>query len=117
MKKRTPSVIIGDMLDSIAAIKQYTANLTEDEFRQPGAVQDAIVRRLEIIGEAAYQLGDATRARFPEIPWQDVLGMRNRIVHGYHKLALSIVWDTIQQDLPPLELQLRDILQRISPGE
>ena len=100
------------MLDSIVAIKQYTTNLTEDEFRQPDAVQDANVQRLEIIGEAAYQLGDATRAQYPTIPWQDILGMRNRIVHGYHKLALSVVWDTIQQDLPVLEQHLRAILQR-----
>lgn len=117
MKKRSPAVILGDMLDSIVAIKQYTAGLTEDEFRQPGIVQDAIVRRLEIIGEAAYQLGETLRAQFPEVAWPDILGMRNRIVHGYHKLALSIVWNTIQQDLPVLEQQLRDILQRLPPEQ
>ena len=62
----------------------------------------ALVRLLEIIGEAASQVSGATRAAFPEVPWRQIVGMRNILIHGYADLNLDFVWQTIQTDLPPL---------------
>ena len=66
----------------------------------------ALVKEVEIIGEAAARLSDETRAAIPEIPWVDVIGMRNRLVHVYFDIDLERLWDTVQQDLPRLAAEL-----------
>jgi len=62
----------------------------------------ALVKEIEIIGEAAYQTSEATRERLPEIPWDDIIGMRHRLVHAYFDINLDILWKTVQEELPPL---------------
>ncbi len=62
----------------------------------------ALVKDIEIIGEAAHQTSDETRAKLPEIPWDDIIGMRHRLVHAYFDINLDILWQTVQNDLPPL---------------
>ena len=70
----------------------------------------ALVKEIEIIGEAAARLSDETRAAIPGIPWADVVGMRNRLVHVYFDIDLERLWDTVQQDLPLLEKELDRVL-------
>jgi len=62
----------------------------------------ALVKDVEIIGEAAYQISEDTRRTLPEIPWEDIVGMRHRLVHAYFDINLDILWKTVQEDLPPL---------------
>ena len=71
----------------------------------------ALVRLVEIIGEAAAHVSSEMQTRFPQIPWQDIIGMRNRIIHAYDRVDLDILWDVIELDLPPLILELRRILE------
>ncbi|RMD93668.1 MAG: DUF86 domain-containing protein [Calditrichaeota bacterium] len=71
----------------------------------------ALVKDVEIIGEAAYQVSEAARKRLPEIPWADILGMRNRLVHAYFDINLNILWNTVKQDLPPLVEALQKALK------
>jgi uncharacterized protein with HEPN domain len=66
----------------------------------------AIVKALEIIGEAAYQVSKAGKDGLPQIPWEDIIGMRHRLVHAYFDINLDILWQTIQEDLPPLVAEL-----------
>lgn len=62
----------------------------------------ALVKAIEILGEAAYQISEETRNVLPDIPWQDIIGIRHRLVHAYFDINLDILWQTIQEDLPPL---------------
>ena len=70
----------------------------------------ALVKDIEIIGEAAYQVTEEARRTLPEIPWEDIVGMRHRLVHAYFDINLDILWKTVQQDLPPLVENLSKVL-------
>ncbi len=70
----------------------------------------ALVRLLEVVGEAASQVSTEGRLRYPELPWRHMIGLRNRLIHGYDEVNFDILWDLIQNDLPPLLVQLEQIL-------
>lgn len=99
-----------DMLDSIEAIQRYTQGLTLDEFRQQPMAQDAVIRRFEILGKASRNLPDEWKKLHSEVPWRQIGDMRNRLIHAYFLVNLDVTWDTIQNDLPPLESALRQLL-------
>ena len=70
----------------------------------------ALVRLIEIVGEAAARVSPESQTRYPHIPWRQVVGMRNRLVHGYDSVDLDVLWDTIEDDFPPLIAELKRIL-------
>jgi len=76
----------------------------------------ALVKAIEIVGEAAYQVTEDTRAELADIPWEDIVGMRHRLVHAYFDINLDILWRTVQEDLPPLVAQLEAALQKKGNG-
>ena len=108
--KKDPLVYIDDILDSIEAIKNYTAGLTKEDFFNSTEKQDAVYRRLEVIGEAANRLPDEFRNQYPQVPWQNIVGMRNVLIHEYNSIDLDRVWATIQKDIDKLEEYLKSIL-------
>lgn len=71
----------------------------------------ALVKDIEIIGEAAYQISEVTRQQLPQIPWDDIVGMRHRMVHAYFDINLDILWNTVKEDLPPLIAILQQALE------
>lgn len=89
------------ILDAIEVVGDYAAT-GEDDFMRDGMRQDAIVRQLAVIGEAVKLLSAESREAEPEVPWRDIAGMRDRLIHGYASLDLKIVWQTVVQDIPPL---------------
>jgi uncharacterized protein with HEPN domain len=113
MRKRNDAVYLRHILDAVERIEQYTAGMTEQKFLQNSLVQDAVVRQLEIIGEASRNLSDELRQKHSQVPWAKVVGMRNRIVHAYFDVDLTIVWEVIQRDLPDLKAQVHLILQTL----
>lgn len=100
---------IRDILASIERIIEYTMNLDFEQFRSAPKTFDAVVRNFEIIGEAAAHVPEEIVADHSEIPWQD---MRNVLAHEYFGINENIVWDTIQDDLPPLVSQLKSLLEK-----
>ena len=88
----------------------YTAGLTKQQFLGRREKQDSVVRRLEIIGEAARRVSEETRRQLPQLPWQDMVRMRNIMIHEYDDVDLSLVWDTVQIDLPALVSALERIV-------
>ncbi len=112
---RAPDILLHEMLDSITRIQHYIQGTTEAQFRQNFEKQDAVIRRLEILGEAAVQLPADWRARQPGIPWRIIADTRNRLIHGYFNVDIAIVWQTISQDIGPLEMELQNILAREFP--
>jgi uncharacterized protein with HEPN domain len=99
-----------DILESAQAILDYPAGKTWDEFSKDALLQDAVVRRLEIIGEAAGRVSEDTRKKYPQIPWTAIKGTRNRVIHGYDTVRLDIIWDIAQADLPGLVSELQKII-------
>lgn len=100
---------LGHILQAIERIAQYTGRLRESEFLSNTLVQDAVVRNIEIIGEAARNIERASPAfiaTHASIPWSEMIAMRNRVTHGYMTLDVPLVWKTIQGDLPSLEKRI-----------
>ena len=87
-------------------MEEYTQNLTEDEFYLDRQVQDAVVRRLEIIGEAVKNIDDDFRNKYPHVPWKKIAGMRDIIAHEYFGVKLDRVWGVVRKDLPHLKQQM-----------
>jgi uncharacterized protein with HEPN domain len=103
-----------DMLQSAELIMTYTAQCTKDEFVESVQLQDAVIRRLLVIAEAARRISETTRQTLTNISWQEINGMRNRLVHEYDDVNLDIVWEVIQSEIPSLieELKLQIPLER-----
>jgi uncharacterized protein with HEPN domain len=96
-----------DMLQSAELIMTYMAQCSKAEFVENVQLQDSVIRRLLVIGEAARRVSEATRQTLPNISWQEINGMRNRLVHEYDDINLNIVWDVIQSEIPSLIKELK----------
>ena len=109
MSKRPVEILIGDIREAIEKIERYTANLTHDLFIDDEKTIDAVVRNLEIIGEAANRLPDGLKKRNPDIEWVKIVGLRNRIVHGYFGIDREIIWQILKNDIPVFKSALKQI--------
>jgi uncharacterized protein with HEPN domain len=107
MSRRNPQLLLDDILSSIAKIARYCASFGREQFLDDEKTIDAVVRNLEIIGEATRQLPEAFTTRHAQVPWAQMAGLRNRIVHEYFGLDLDIIWTIIHDDLPILERQIQ----------
>ncbi|MFE4108357.1 HepT-like ribonuclease domain-containing protein [Almyronema epifaneia] len=96
-----------DMLQSAELILTYTAQCSKDEFVANVQLQDSVIRRLLVIAEAARRVSDATRQALPNVAWQEINGVRNRLVHEYNDVNPNIVWDVVQFEIPPLIEELK----------
>lgn len=109
MSKRDPQLLLEDIQGAVEKINRYTEGLSRSEFLSDDKTIDAVVRNLEIIGEAVRQLPDDFKAAHPQIKWFQIAGLRNRIVHDYFGLDLEIIWHILKQDL----LKLMDQIQNL----
>ena len=109
MSKRAAKLLLEDILTSIDKIERYVAGLEREQFLNDEKSMDAVVRNLEIIGEATRQLPDEFTTQHLGIPWAQIAGLRNRIVHAYFGLDLDIIWEIIQQ-LPLLRQQIQSLI-------
>lgn len=110
--KRESNAYLKDILEAIRRVKEYTNNLDLEEFLSQKMVVDAVMRNLEIIGEAVSQLPENLKKEFPEVPWREVKDFRNVVAHKYFKINLERIWDIIENKLDPLEKQIVTILKR-----
>ncbi len=110
MSKRDSKIVLEDIQESIEKIETYTLNFDFDSFVQNGMVIDAVVRNLEIIGEAANQIPDEIKVKFQNIPWRKIIGLRNRIIHEYFGVDISIIWYIIKNELPTLKTSIEKII-------
>ncbi|MFQ5641694.1 MAG: DUF86 domain-containing protein [bacterium] len=110
MSKRSWKIVFQDMLEAITKIEQYTRDMSFDDFITNSMAVDAVVRNIEIIGEASRQLNDAFRKKYSQIPWNKIAGIRNRIVHEYFGVDVSIIWFIVENELQPLKQQIQQIL-------
>jgi uncharacterized protein with HEPN domain len=99
-----------DILESAKIALDYVFDKTWDEFYEDMQVQDAVVRRVEIIGEAARRISQEIRDKYPQIPWREMTSMRNLVIHEYDVVDINQVWDTVQNKLPSLIEELSKIV-------
>jgi uncharacterized protein with HEPN domain len=99
-----------DILEAANAALHFVAGKTQADFAADLQCRFAVVRAIEIIGEAARQVSQEAREKNPEIPWRDIIAMRNRVIHGYGEVDYAIVWDTVQNNLPELVAQLQPLV-------
>lgn len=110
MTRHDPTVCLRHMLDHAREAVQMAHGRRREDLDSDRQLNLALVRLLEIIGEAASRLPAPDRGRYPAIPWSDVVGLRNRLIHAYDQVNFDILWAIVQQDLPPLVAELERIL-------
>ena len=101
---------VQDILDAIAKIRRFTSDVDFEAFENDEELLDAVVHNLTVIGEAANHVPSDVTGRHPDIPWRQMIDLRNFSVHAYWNLRPAVIWDTIQNDLPPLVEPLRKLL-------
>jgi uncharacterized protein with HEPN domain len=101
---------VEDILDAMDKAEIFLEGVTYDQFEAESQINFAVVRALEIVGEATKRLPMSLREQYPGIPWKVMAGMRDRIIHGYDTVDLEIVWDVVKQDIPTIKPQIQQIL-------
>ncbi|MBI4317736.1 MAG: DUF86 domain-containing protein [Chloroflexi bacterium] len=110
MPPRDWRLLIKDILESITKIRRYTAGTTFESFSSDEKTVDAVVRNIGIIGEAARHIPQHIEEQYPDVPWSEMRGIRNVVIHLYFGVDLPILWTTVQHNLPPLVSRLQEIL-------
>ncbi len=111
--KRDLILFITDILESIDATEKFSKNINKKELISNRLIQNAIVREIEIIGEAVKNLPNSFRKKYSNIPWNKIAGMRDIIIHGYFRVDLDAVWKVIKKDLPILKKQIQNIKEEL----
>lgn len=102
------------LLHIVEAINPYTKGMDGTSFLANQLVQDGVIRQIEIIGEASKNLSSPTRGLSPDIPWKDIAGMRDKLIHQYFGVDLASVWNTVETDLPLLKDKINALLGEIA---
>jgi uncharacterized protein with HEPN domain len=108
---RDYKIYLKDIIECIGKVKNYTAGLSLIEFCNDPKTIDAVIRNLEIIGEAARRLPEEIKLKFPDVEWHKIISLRNILIHEYPGIDLETIWDIIENKLSPLEKQVKEILQ------
>ena len=111
MSTHDDAVSLRDMLNHAREAVELLGDTSREAFRDHRVLQLALTRLVEIVGEAANRVSDATRLAHPDIPWPGIIGMRNRLVHGYDVIDYDLLRDTVTSDLPPLIAALEGIVE------
>jgi uncharacterized protein with HEPN domain len=111
MTQRDIRDYLQDILTTIDLTQSFVTNMTFAEFQTDPKTSFAVIRALEIIGEATKNIPISIRAEYPAIPWKGFAGMRDKLIHAYFGVNLEVVWDTLQQDLTQLRPVIEQILQ------
>ncbi|MGD0017007.1 MAG: DUF86 domain-containing protein [Verrucomicrobiia bacterium] len=112
MPRHDPDVRLRHMLDAAREAKQLAAGRTRANLDEDRPLNLSLVRLLEIVGEAANRVPPEASARYPQIPWVQIVGLRNRLIHGYDNVDYDVLWQIVTSDLPPLISELERILER-----
>lgn len=108
-------IYIYHIRDSINKIYEYTESISEEVFKSKSIYQDSVIRQIEIIGEAASKLSNSFKEKHPDIPWKNIIGMRNKLIHDYFGIDINAVWKTVTSDIPVLKKEIKLIIDNSNP--
>jgi len=103
---KSDKLYIGHIIDAISAIEEYVSGMSYDDFSKDKKTQDAVLRKLEVVGEASKRLSDKLMKSLSEVPWKDIIGMRNKLIHDYFGIDVQEVWKRAKEDVPALKATL-----------
>lgn len=112
--KKDNRVFLKHILERINRVELYLRGMDEKDFQQDIKTVDAVVRNVEVVGEAAANLSKEFFAQYPHVQWRKIIATRNRIIHGYAAVDLEIIWGITQNDLPILKTQIKEILENLT---
>ncbi|MEA1925022.1 MAG: DUF86 domain-containing protein [Candidatus Altiarchaeota archaeon] len=110
MTNKDPSIFLEHILESVNDIESYSRGISKNSFFEDKQLQDAIIRRVEIIGEAVKNIPDDVKNKYADVSWKEITGTRDIFIHQYFGVDLEIVWNIVKKDLPDLKNKIRDIL-------
>jgi len=113
MSEKDDLIFIEHILESISAIKEFSKNLSKEELISNRLKHNAIVREIEIIGEAVENISKNLKDKHPEIEWKDIADTRDKMIHHYFGIDFNIIWAIIKKDIPKLEIQIKKIEENI----
>ncbi|MFH0969514.1 MAG: DUF86 domain-containing protein [Patescibacteria group bacterium] len=102
-------ILIDHILESIEWIENYTKDISKDDFLASVQIQDSVIRRLEIIGEAVGNFPEEIEKKYPDVKWREISGMRNFLIHEYFGVSISLVWNAVKKDIPVLKEQMKKL--------
>ena len=112
---KDPKIFIEHILECIERIEEYTKEITKEEFFDAVQIQDAVMRRIEIMGEAVKNIPKETKDKYPDIPWRQITGMRDILIHEYFGIDLELTWKVAKRDVPDLKEKMlkvkRDLIE------
>lgn len=111
MQNKDNKIFLLHILDAISKIEKYIADLDFDKFKNYDLLQDGVIREIEIIGEATKKLSDEIKQKYSVIPWRDIAGMRDKLIHDYFGVDIRAVWKTAKEDIPKLKEEILKILK------
>lgn len=103
-----------DILEALESIEAFVQGMSQKDFESDDKTSSAVMRKFEIVGEATKQLPSEIRQKYPEVPWGDMAGMRDRLIHGYFGVDYEVVWRTIKERIPKVKPQIKRILEQES---
>ena len=110
---RNYDTYLQDILEAIHRIESYVENVNRSTFEKEQMRFDAVIRNLEIIGEAVTRVPKSIQKNYPNVSWREIVGFRNRLIHAYFDIDIDIVWDAVQSELPILKTQIQRIIKKI----
>lgn len=109
---RSYTLYLTDIADAMAKIEEFVAGMTYEEFRLDDKTQSAVIRKFEVIGEAAKKIPPSIRARYPIVPWRELTGMQDRLVHTHFGVDTMLVWQTVVNRIPELRQEIRRAIEQ-----
>ena len=113
MSERSYKVYVNDILDSIKKIESYVKNMTYEDFIKDNLVKDAVLRNIEVLGEAAENIPDDLREEYSEVPWKRIIGLRNIVIHEYFGVDFENIWKIITENIPETKPYIEQILKKV----